>query len=520
MPYLLTPDEQAAYDLLSKSNEPQLDDLCVKFGIAIDAIPPNSPLATRYRHVWDIVKKQGGAGLAILEERVREQQNRPEVAYGLYVSRANADPDEALSRSFFQNLTLKLQRKSVSPAADIRYLDTMNVQEPDVWWPWSLRAMQKSRVLICLYSKEYFSTPYCGRIWGAFLGRLREYFGNCPPLIVPLLWGPPSENPNILPRVARAIEFAHEDFGTEYCEKGLRFIQRWSTRDDYKAIYDTFLEKLTNKIVELVEKYPLPQETEIPLLKDIPNAFKEFTEEDQVSDESDADYAKFVFMAARREEIRGLRTPASYGADSKQWMPYHPHSKEHVEWTTQKATADAGKSHDVIRLDENFLTNLQSADSKKNIIIILVDPWTIQLGGDYSTYAKRYDDAELPSSRLLVCWNTEDGETKRQTRYLQETLQKAFERKMRMRRADSFQGNVESIDQLRKELAKALLSARRQIVDEAEGPRVAEGERFVRPFYTVESADHPNVEVRRAEDGRFPHVKQPVLEGPQGGMET
>src|SRR6266851_4852371 len=120
---LLTQDEQGAYDVLCKSNEAQIDDLCLRLRIPVDAIPPNSPLATRYHHVWDIVKKDGGTGLAILEEQVREQQNKPQVAYGLYVSRANADQDDANSRAFFQNLTLKLQGKSVFQATDIRYLD-------------------------------------------------------------------------------------------------------------------------------------------------------------------------------------------------------------------------------------------------------------------------------------------------------------------------------------------------------------------------------------------------------------
>jgi FxsC-like protein len=517
MPYHLTQDEQIAYDLLCKSNEPQIDDLCLRLGISVSAIPTTLPIATRYRHVWDIVKNEGGTGLAILEEQVRKQQKKPQAAYGLYVSRANADEDDPLSSAFFQNLGLSLQRKGLFQATDIRYLDRINVQEPEVWWPWSLRAMQQSKILLCLYTKEYFSTPYCGQIWSAFLGRLREHFGHYPPLILPLLWGPPGDNPSILPRVARTIEFAHEEFGATYCEKGLKFIQKWSARDEYMTTYDAIVEKLATKIVNLTNKYPISVETNIPPLKDIPNAFKEFIANNEEREEVDADYAKFVFIAATRDEIRGLRTPGPYGVDHKQWMPYHPHSKEHVERTTQKAAAEARRTYDVIRLDENFVTGLQWADSNKEVIVILVDPWTIQLGGSYLTYAKQYDDNDLPNSKLLVCWNNQDDDTSRQTRHLQRTLQKTFERKMRTLGTEVYQGDIGSIDQLRRELARALLSSRRHIVDEAEEPRMAQGVPFHRPASISERTNHADIEVRRAEDERFPRLNQPVVEGPLGG---
>jgi FxsC-like protein len=508
-----------AISLLSKSNQPQIDALRLRLDLPTGGLPSDAPPASRVAELWEDARKAGGTTLAILDDLVREQQRKPAPVYGLYVTRAFGENDQSLYQTFFDRLASKLQQAGVFPQGDLRHLDAINPREPDVWSPWSLRAMERCSILICLYSKDYFSNPHCGKIWAGFLQRLKSQLGydvdsgNSTPLILPILWDPPEENPPILPRVARNIQDRSQAFDAEYRQKGLLFIQKQARakRDDYEAKYEQILDILAAQIGAAIQQDQLTEE-EVPSLADLPDVFRQGPSQLNAG----VPYARFVFFAATRKQISGLRDPASYGDEPKQWRPYYPQSSEAIEWTTFDSAHTAGRTADVVRFDDNFLATLHSADRNGEPIIVLADPWTTH-SRIYQRYEEDYDSAELPGSRFLICRNADDAETKTNWNILRHTLVKtAFRRKYEAGRVRE----IVSFDQFREELANAILSAHKHILDAVEDPRVASGLTFVRPG-NIGQHQPLNGEisepVRTATSDRITSIAQPRVQAPVGG---
>src|SRR5205085_765413 len=124
-----------------------------------------------------------------------------------------------------------------------------------------------------------------------------------------------------------------------------------------------------------------------------------------------AEYAKCVFIAARStDEIGTLRNADPYGSEPQHWRPYYPTSRERIGDLANRAAYDAGVEPDVIALDDHLLENMRAANRTENILLVLVDPWSVQLS-DYSARARQYDDVDLPASIMLICWNIEDRDT-------------------------------------------------------------------------------------------------------------
>jgi|GEM_PF-6943041 len=521
--------ESVTLALLAKSVDSQLDELCLRLGLATADLNQDAARATRIAAIWDLCLKQGGTALADLEKILREQQRSPEALYWLSLSCSEVDRIDVFCHRFFNDLVSRLAPEF--PDRDLRYFDEGNLDNPELWSPWALRAMCESQVLISLYTKSYFRSSYCGRVWAAFRQRLQNYTETHvlpahPPLVFPVLWGPPDENPKILPLVARELAANHASFGNWYCEKGLRFIiqQAMAHRSEYEKAYDEFLQTFTSQLLQAAKNNSLPRDTQIAPLEQIRSVFYDLAEEGEQEQKQGAEYAKFVFFAARdTDDIGNIRRADAYGAEPQHWRPYFPTYRERITDLTNKAAYDAGFEPDVICLDRNLLTNMRAANRSGNIILVLVDPWTLRLG-QYMSRAREYNDADLPRSTMLVCWNMDDRDTKRQFSLLYEHLQRDLSNKFSANSPARLRPQIESISQLRDELADALLSARRQIVDETESKniRAAAGLSYTRPASVAQqqpAAFHPG-DVRAAENETVGMIRQPRIEGPLGGTQA
>ncbi len=520
--------EATTYALLQRSNETQLTVLCTRLGMSAEDLSRETPgmLAS---NIWNQIKKLGGERLANLEEIVREQSSKPPPAYWLYISRPEVSRDDPHCLTFLEDLGSQLRRHTGFPEGDLRHLDTGNVEDAGVWSPWSLRAMQKCKVLICLYSKSYFDSLYCGQVLGAFLGRLKAWmeqrFGSnsIPPLIFPVLWEFPADLPTILPKAARDIAFAETDFGSLYREKGLSFILRHAKagRNEYKQHYDAFLDTFAAILFQAAQSNPLPEDLTVKPLREIPSLFYKSVADNQDNYEDEgAEHAKFVFVAARNNEIGSLRSPDAYGEVSSDWRPFHP-LKEYVHDTTYQAAYAANLRPSSIFLDADFLRLLSLADDRNNIILLLVDPWTVRLES-YFQYVKQYDSTELPNSTVLVCWNYDHEDTRKLRSALGENLKKAFKRKF-LASPHRLRLEIDSMSRFRNELTEALLFKRSQIVDNTAEPKVAQGLPFIRPD-NIGVSTQPDVRsahvVRTAgKEGRHA-FSQPLVQAPSGSAQV
>jgi FxsC-like protein len=513
-----------AFELLFRSTFPQLEELSNELQLPTEQIPWRSTPAQCSSAIWGLIKKRAGSAASDLDDILRRQQGKSKPLYLFYITCSETDRADPRSQIFFDALISRINK--TIPDRELRYLDEGNREDPTTWSPWTLRGLAEAQVLICLYSSAFFRSLYCGRVWRAFLTRL----DNCrkstinSPYILPVLWGAPSDNPNVLPKVARDLTFKHSNLGTLYVKNGLRFLleQAEASRYTYTQAYDECMDRLAALVIQRAQTNSLPVGRDIASLDSFDSVFPEPTDENDGETRIGTEVANFIFFAAKKTEISPLRDSEGYGEQSGHWCPYHPDNKLRIETVGNLATSDAGIDMATIPFDEQFVQRLRSADERDNIILTLVDPWTMRLRA-YGEYAKKYDEADLFKSAVLICWNGNDQDTKRYRSALKEALPSIFPHKYRLGSAAGIRPEIDNYDQLRIELANALVGVRREIVDQIPAARPVLGQSFIRPGanFIAPSALPPAIavrsgDVRSAENKALGSIGQPRLEGPSG----
>jgi hypothetical protein len=183
-----------------------------------------------------------------------------------FFSYARKDLDPYLKR-FFKDLVAKVE--NLAAREEVSFRDLPDTEPGDNWPETLATGLQKSRVLIALYSTWYFTRPYCGKEFQVFLDRLR--LTGSKGKIVPLLWHSKdwlSGNKLPPPSIAH-IHYEHEGFPPQYLERGLSLLAQ-----NRNWLYKQFLDICAKRIVKLAQTDPLPPHSEVPDLRRVANAFE------------------------------------------------------------------------------------------------------------------------------------------------------------------------------------------------------------------------------------------------------
>jgi hypothetical protein len=135
-------------------------------------------------------------------------------------------------------------------------------------WPSTLEAaLGTCRVLVPLYSRDYFRSPWCGKEWSAFALREGPQYerSNYIPAIVPILWHKVASG-NMPPCLAE-IRYMGADLDTAYADHGIFGLRRVS-----RAKYDSVLYKLASEIHRVANVTRLAP-LGLPQVRSLPNAF-------------------------------------------------------------------------------------------------------------------------------------------------------------------------------------------------------------------------------------------------------
>src|SRR5579871_2715000 len=143
--------------------------------------------------------------------------------YWFFVSyaRRNNVVDEYVKK-FFQMLAVEVGKAAALRANiginEIGFFDESGIETGAAWERSLCRALHSSRVLVCLLSRSYFESTWCGKEFQAFAARLQSYAADRdgdaePPLILPVLWDRPEELPSNLPAAVMRIQFDHDALG-------------------------------------------------------------------------------------------------------------------------------------------------------------------------------------------------------------------------------------------------------------------------------------------------------------------
>jgi FxsC-like protein len=403
--------------------------------------------------------------------------------------------DNVWFKEFYEDLTKDVAREANLPVdvpyTDIRFFDREGIQTGDRWDITLAEALRASRVFVPVYSAGYFKSEYCGKEFRVFYERVREYEegkglaqGDAP-LIIPVLWGPPNEILESLPKPISSIQFTDASFGDMYAEFGLEYLLRMGknqTSDEYKA-YQKFLLGIRRKIVAEATRHPMPRANHVTPLEDVCSAFASdstaagvVAAAGAVPDIAGPEVAWFVYVAGRPADFANAniqRSPACYGqAGGPEWQPYLPNTQKKIGVIATSVASDKEVFPQLLPVSDRLIEQLQEAEEKNTIVVLIIDPWSLQL---YRKPLSAYDKTRLSNSGIIVLWNDNDPETRQRRQPLQAELRQTFSRNLISR--DVFFQESGSEAELRDKLGAAIDDVYRKVNERAKLVRgtVAEG---------------------------------------------
>lgn len=363
---------------------------------------------------------------------------------------------------------------------EIGFFDTRDIKPGDVWRKEIASAIQTCRVFICLYSPAYFNSEYCGKELQAFMDRLRAASSltsslEQPPLIIPILWDRADRLPKPLPSTLKGIQYASRVGDKSYEREGLFQLMSLKKHSDECT---RFFEDMAATVLQRSQEHRLPPASELSSLRDLTSAFTSTGEEEgpQLSPHEGGDAgpstAAFVFVAAKDNEIRDKREDTgAYGPEGgRDWRPYHNKAVGHLG---QALAAQEDLFYEHIPVDANLLSRLRDAEQWNKVVVVIVDPWTIQLK-TYHDSMIDYDKSSFINIEVLIPWNQRDTETVQVLDSLHVEVKQTFRRHYILT-SSYIRDSIGSIDELERELIGAISRVRSRILQMSD---------FVRPMDT------------------------------------
>ncbi len=371
------------------------------------------------------------------------------------------DVSSRLVSIFYEKLADAVSQK-LGLSADVRreavgFFDKQST-EPGDYWPETIsEALRKCRTLVCLMSRSYIRSEYCGKELSVFQERLSNIEPK-PPLILPLVWDWPDQVRLELPKVFKSIQVPFDAPQKIYTKFGLgSLVQR--------RRYDDFLDLFARRLVKVAEECPLPESGSIRPLAEVRSAFHGPL--DRISTRGGPNEAKFVFVAGRREEFMGIRkTTDFYGREGgHDWRPYHPEVKETIGVISQALMASESMSYEDLPISAELISEIRTAEETNTIVIMVVDPWSVKIKRLLDPM-QRFDENNFSNCGLLIPWNERDNETSKSRDMLQEQIEAALSRTFITNNV-YLRRHVRSRDELKEEIFEALSEVRRRIIHRA-----------------------------------------------------
>lgn len=276
-------------------------------------------------------------------------------------------------------------------------------QPAGAYWPRTTgQALGTCSVFVPAYSPNYFASYACGQEWHAFAGRLhahRQATGTWLESILPIWWIPPAQE---LPEAARHLQHTRDQFGPEYREHGLRTLMMNSR---YESQYHDVLEGFARQVVAAAQR-PAPPPRELDLLTE-PSAFAAAAGRTAPrtlagTRASGPKTVRFVVAAAGRAQMRAVRTILdAYGEDYTDWRPFHASCTDPIAMRAQGVASDQKLLSGLLPADDSLFALLEEARRRMELVVVLVDPWSVELPA-YERLFARLDAIRSGNSAILV----------------------------------------------------------------------------------------------------------------------
>jgi len=244
--------------------------------------------------------------------------------YLFFFSYSHLDKSPKLEH-FFTELRTAVHQKSgerEKSIDEIAFRDEENLRLGDNWSTELNVALNKSKIIVCNYSRGYFNSDYCGKEIGIFQKRIsKQNEKDRKSVIIPIFW----ETPKIckIPETLSYLQYSQGDLCEMYKERGLHWIIKLNKESELQE----FVDVLATTIVETSDSLTLPSLPDEYKLSETPSAFSVSTKKEAISITipGGPKTAYFVFVAGKKGELESHRKNLNpYGTDGeKDWKPFN-----------------------------------------------------------------------------------------------------------------------------------------------------------------------------------------------------
>lgn len=139
--------------------------------------------------------------------------------------------------------------------------------ETGTHWPNGVsETLASCRTLVCLISRSYIESQYCGKELQIFTARLESSGNQRSPLILPIAWDSFAWSHGTLPEALSNIYFPVDGPGQAYEEEGLVGLVR-------RGQHEKFVRRFAEHLVSVAEEFPLPSSAQIQPFDMVPSVF-------------------------------------------------------------------------------------------------------------------------------------------------------------------------------------------------------------------------------------------------------
>jgi FxsC-like protein len=417
------------------------------------------------------------------------------MAYQFFFSYARDSTDNYLPR-FFKDLCGEVRRRKNPPPPEdeIGFRDTSGIKAGAEWTAELKEALRTSLSLVYILSPDFIYREFCGKEFEIFRRRLAldpkpnaEERGKNP-VVLPVVWVPIK---GWMPEPLRARQWHDDSLLSEYKTYGLRQLMNLSRfRDKYREFVTLF----ADKIIAATEGPALPRLRAMPAFKNVPDAFRRTTPTagpgaaKAAAQESPGGptEAIFVFVAAPWPEIQTVRSdPARcHEGGGWGWRPYRPADEDTIGKVAQRVSADEKIRYNELRLSKGIIRGLKNALKRREIVVILVDAWTLRLPV-YRDQVKLFDAISLPNFAVLIPWNESDAETLTAKPLLETALRVALPSRSVSAAPPYFRAPIRSAGDLLDELRTTLAEVQMNLIMLGDAEKAIAGPHIPAPMLAL-----------------------------------
>jgi FxsC-like protein len=181
---------------------------------------------------------------------------------------------------------------------------------------------------------------------------------------------------------------------------------------------------------------------------------------------------KFIFIVGSKDELRQIKRTKldHYGISrGKDWRPYDPVCQTEMGRLALTCAAKDVETLDyvVVPLDESLLSQLETMEKNNNVVIIVVDSWTLKVE-KYRNQLKNFDDRSFVNCAVLIPWNLNDPETNRDLDELRGHVGWALGKRFVQKDPTAILERINSSDQLETEMAASFNKVRMRLIEYAQ----------------------------------------------------